>query len=361
MRIKDPFNLLRPAKHPSVDPQNMFPNFLDIDATAKLLRSDGTMVIEFPFRFDPAERTFHAVRSNNLFVPTLPAHFKWKEVSKLEVVLTLSYEITVPEDKFPVAKAKGKGRQKLLQSWNVVYGDNGTSVEPEEAKIIYQEHGGSLDISVEVKPIPSSVEADSGIAKTLLRLSAGGSTQGVGISGGYGPVGVDKPGETSGMKYTVDFEFRVAYLTTFRPAEVIQLPEDLLVHNVRDFPENKADMTRSDLEKLDYQWVKPLRKEAPRLAEAIATGKCPIKLFGYASVTGRNKLYNLEISAKRIKTVEEGIKKAFKPYGKPNENPTFLTFPLGQSTATQSGPSDQERRVEIVIDRAMAKKFLSKP
>jgi outer membrane protein OmpA-like peptidoglycan-associated protein len=78
-------------------------------------------------------------------------------------------------------------------------------------------------------------------------------------------------------------------------------------------------------------------------------------LNGYASVTGRDANYNLILSSQRISSVAAAISKILK-----SEKIGYLRTALGQTTARQPGAADQERRVEIVIDRQGATAALSK-
>lgn len=186
---------------------------------------------------------------------------------------------------------------------------------------------------------------------TLILQLVGGFTDD-GITVGVGPFsgGV---GGSSGT-YKVDYEFSIPYLVFGQPQEAVVLPEDLLSHDVWFEKEDQSQIGVDELRRLEDKWSDPLRSRAPELAAAIQAGTCPLILTGHASVTGRSKDYNLELSAKRITSVADAIKITFK-----SNKIAYVANPKGQMAATQGGPAAQERRVEIVIVRDSAKAFLS--
>ncbi len=340
MRIFNPFNII--PDRADFRGSHLFAkmNFLDIDATAKLLRDNGSVVMEIPFQFVSSENRFVAVKP-------LPIHFKWKEVSKIEIFISLYLEIRNPP------YAIGNTSHKLLQVLNVNYGVKGTTLQAETMKPrkLGNNKKTSYDFDVSSELVIPEIEADLGSAKLILNLSLTFNDEGVGLSGG--PVSTNTGSINYG--YSKEYEFTLAYLVTNRPQEVIQLPEHLLSHDVFFENEDQPEISNLKLERLADHWVMPLREKAPRLAAAIETGICPIKLIGHASVTGRSKEYNLALSGKRIASVAEAIKKAFK-----TNKLVYVSIPLGVMVATQSGPADQERRVEIVIERDTARSILSK-
>lgn len=315
MRINNPWNFLG-----VMGQMNRNLNFLDIDAKAMYLKDGGGVAAEALFQFDQAQQRFIGLNKANVI-----NHFKWKDVSRIELTITLAYDITIALETF------GEGKATLLQPWKVIYGETGTTLQPEPWKNLGQPYNdGNFSMNWAIDNAVPSVESTVGWARTILHLT----------------------GSYSKGKYLMDFEFLLIYLAANRPP--IQLPEYLLSHDVFFEDEDDPEIRTRQLERLAEEWVKPLRKEAPRLAEAIAAGKCPLRLIGHASVTGRNKEYNMELSAKRIASVGEALKKALK-----SDKLIYHPVPLGQTAATQPGPSDQERRVEIVIIPEVAKSALS--
>jgi hypothetical protein len=329
MRDRAPFGYTFGSVGPTVV------NFLDIDAKLTLRGEGNRAVYEAPFLFHDKFKTF---------VPQFAA-FKWEDVKEAEVLIEIKYRILGDA-------GLGEGHYKFTQTWAVRYGKDGIILHSGRLIDLGSKGDGVFVVQVQIQAIEPSIESDSVPVILMLRLAAGDKDDGLTVS--VGPVSGNVLPKANVR--TKDYEFKVDFFAVGRPREAIEVPDDLLNHDVWFEDEDQPQMSPAELRRLEEKWSDPLRAyQRGKLAAAIQKGECPITLNGHASVTGRSKMHNHALSLKRINSVGGAIKTTFR-----SMKIVFVPVPQGQMAATQSGPASQERRVEIVIDRKSAIAILSK-
>jgi outer membrane protein OmpA-like peptidoglycan-associated protein len=317
---------------------------LNIPNALGFLEIDGKLVVhgepkrEMPFIYDPYPQ--------NRFRPILTA-FKWQTAKEVEVILKIRYDLKVMPG---LAVFNGGGEYVISLKWDVQYGKNGITLLDPAVRTLSSKRKGDFEMLVEVNRRQPTLESD--VATTLLDLTLTGVYADGGASferGGFTvPLGGDKG------TYVKTYEFAIVQHATGRTAAPVELPEKLLSHNVMFEKEDQSQISHLQFQRLEDTWADPLR-DYPELVDALRTGRCSLTLNGYASVTGRDANYNLILSSQRISSVAAAISKILK-----SEKIGYLRTALGQTTARQPGAADQERRVEIVIDRQGATAALSK-
>jgi hypothetical protein len=207
---------------------------------------------------------------------------------------------------------------------------------------------GSFAVQVQLGPDQSPSPADTTFVTLLVRLVGGLVSDGINV--GYGPISATIG--KSDVRLTTDIPLRVECHAKSKPEKKvpIAIPSHLLNFPVHFEEERQRHLSAPQLSRLSDSWAKPLQKEAPELASAMATGLCPVVLIGHASTTGKRD-YNLILSTDRILSVMSAIRTNFP---KDKQRFVFLPIPKGKDAATQTGPVVNEHRVEIEIDPQMA-------
>jgi hypothetical protein len=327
--------------------------YMKVNATIRLIDGSGKTLRVVPFIFGSTD-----------FVPHV-LHLKWKEMQQIEqigIFLDIDYDIVVmPMEK----KAQGKGSFRLLQPWRVTQGQNGVLLDQLKYKhLVSPKFSEGFAVQVELNPDQTPRESDVAFVSLQLRLTGGFTDDGFTVNVGYGPVSAGAPVGAIKGRYLQDYEFKATIHIHERPekSDPVNLPADLLTHIVYfDEPirpgkapgEDQPNLSATELRRLEDAWVKPLQSRAKELYWVISNGKCPIILSGYASTTGKPR-HDDEMSDRRIRSVEEAIKDAFK-----SDKINIVPIPKGHGSATQRGVVAREKRVEIKIDRQDAERAIA--
>ncbi|MDI3560223.1 hypothetical protein [Bradyrhizobium sp. Arg816] len=319
----------KPFGEPGI-PQGGQPSWLDVNA--ELIVYDKA-ILKVPFEFVGFPM--------NVFKP-LHTHFRWQTVKEIEVAIAIDYYVYVPTE------GEGKGHYKISAKWSVDYDDDGIKLTTIRSTPVEMKGEGDYAVHADAELYQPSLKGDLQKTVLLLKLNGGLATDGVTVS--YGPFSA--PFGKASKQSLQSYEFIVVQLATEHPDK--PLPGHLLKYIVSFEKEDQSFVSTDQGKELRSQWIAPLQKEAPELADAIKAGKCPMTLTGHASATGRTKVYNAGLSAERITSVAKEIKKHF------GDKIAYVPVPRGQMDTTQRGPSPQEKYVEIEIHSDAAKPYISK-
>ena len=322
-------------------------NYLKIDAKATLLSGDGRKK-EIPFR----SRWF-----SHIFTP-ISTEVKWMDVTELQIAIDLDYLIADTEggSLFDMMGLMGTGRIKTIKSWQLDWGDDGVTLTDSVEIDDGSRPGDQADIVVNVSFEETKYARGNGLRSVKLILKTLCGTKKDGLSFGLtkgavsGDVTLIRGSERAHKKdYTLD----LSYLIYGKEKPKIVVDEKFLRTFVWGYKEDKDDFTTEQIRIVQTEWWYPLLEKFPALADAIKQGRCMLAVDGFASTTGNDRSYNLTISQKRANSVVQGLKKIVGP------NVACVVTPHGDVAATQTGPADQEKRVEISISKATAEMFVN--
>lgn len=324
MRDDKPFGL-QPPKMGGLD----VPNWLEVDATL-IVHDNPVRKIPFKYIYKPLYR----------FVPQ-HTHFKWQSVNRIEVLIDIGYNIM-----------GGYGTYKLSAQWDVTYDDDGITLNTIVAGGPEKRTTGKFTFQAEMDVRQPTLKTD--FANTIMFLKLTGSVTDDGVTVSGGPASGDVGGTYFDHQNTYRFDI-AQYATGHpeRPPAAVQLPTSLLKHLVTFETEDKADLSPEQVVRLEDKWIDPLWDRAPALAAAIEAGTISLRLTGHASATGKSKEHNLALSARRITSAANEIKKHFPKL-------VYVSIPRGQMDVQQPGPVAQEKFVKIEIDPQAASAILSK-
>lgn len=341
-RIADPFKVTALPFYASEAIE--YTSHIDINAKVQVFESGGGI---------PRESTFDY--TNGKFTP-LTIGVNWGTTDRIRIEMEIKYKLMhVP----PYVKlgsnfmGVGSGIIFAFQEWIIQYPEEGLLISKTKSSagngVIKSE--GDLGIVVDRTPseTPQGYKGPFIAINTTISLSASQSGVSVGWNSGPGSVSKDVGGSTASR--SLNYEFLVNLSVIGRPNVVaaprpLEVPEDLLTHNVYFDKENDKDLSPDELRRLEDKWHDPLFRQSPKLYNAIKSGKCQIWLSGYASTTGK-EANNKNLSKDRITSVEEALKTdLFK-----SKNVKFVRLPQGDKSSTQKGAVARERRVEIQIQK----------
>ena len=345
----DPFNVFPKAKYLGPTPWAMNKINVDINAKVQVFESGGGI---------PRESIFILDIFKNQFVP-LTIGVNWGTTDRIRIMVEIKYDIAIlPSPVGGNSDFAGAGTGTLFgfQEWVIQYPEQGLLLSKTKSSGGNGVIKSDGDIGIQVTNVPS--ESPQGFKGPFIamdtNISISKSKSGLSIGVEYGPVSASKEVMSgSSSSRSVNYEFQVNLSVIGRPNVVtppkpLEIPKDLLSHNVYFEKEDQKDMGAEELRRLE-DWVKKIQSQSPKLYNAIKSGKCPIKLSGYTSTTGK-EAHNEKLSINRLKSVNEALKtNIFK-----SKNLDIDMLPLGEQRATQKGAVIRERRVEIVIPQSEA-------
>lgn len=336
IRIYDPFNVILQFAKKTFEKKS----YVDINATVQVFENGGGT---------PRESFFEYAKGS--FTP-LTIGVNWGTTDRIRIEVEIKYRL---EHNFTRDNldGNGSGTIRAFQEWVIQYPEEGLLISKTKnsggSGVV--ESKGDLGIVVTHTPTetPQGYKGSFIAINTNLLLSTSKSGVSVGLQRGPVSVSGDTGGSTSSRSLNYDFQVNLSVIgrpnvvATPKPLEV---PEDLLSHNVYFDKENDKDLNPEELRRLEDKWHDPLRRQSPKLYNAIKSGKCQVWLSGYASTTGK-EANNKNLSKDRITSVEEALKTdLFK-----SKNVKVVRLPQGEKSSTQKGAVARERRVEIQIQQ----------
>lgn len=341
MRIADPFKIIPTSHDPFYQGAKKYHdslNYLDVNAKVQVFENGGGTPRESVFEYAKGKFTHLTIGVN------------WGTTDRIRLEVEIKYKLLnqVFSGDFTGA---GSGTLLAFQEWVIQYPEEGLLISKTKGVSSVIESEGNLGIIGNHTPneTPQGFKGPFIAINTNILLSV--SKSGITIGGGYGPASVSKEAGGSTASRSVNYEFQVNLSVIGRPNVVaaprpLEVPEDLLTHNVYFEIENQKDLSADELRRLEDKWHDPLFRQSSKLYNAIKSGKCQIWLSGYASTTGK-EANNKNLSKDRITSVEEALKTdLFK-----SKNVKFVRLPQGDKSSTQKGAVARERRVEIQIQK----------
>jgi hypothetical protein len=310
----------------------------------KLLTDEGAVAEELPFKYDEKSSTFTPISTQVRWVGV-----KWLEAATLQLTVNIKYVVADKGGGFwGVVRPSpliGKGSYTILQSWNLQYQDNGIVLQSEE---VNWDGNGEGELAIALNGAASQ-STSGGVANAVFVVQTTYGRNEDGIKVGYKGVSIPitEPSIRSARK---DYKFKIFLRLVDRPQKAVALPEGYMKFIVRFEVEDQPAISTKEGDRLEDEWVTPLFNASKQLALAIKEGACLLKITGFASVTGP-EAHNILLSAQRAASVGQALKRRF-------DKLIYVPVPRGSAQATQPGKSDQERRVEIEIDRPTAEKIL---
>ncbi|HRD68021.1 MAG TPA: hypothetical protein PKY50_17930 [Candidatus Competibacter sp.] len=324
----------------------------DINAKVQVFESGGGLPRESIFIFDYIK---------NEFFP-LTIGVNWGTTDRIKIIIEIKYNIKIPYHVKDFGDLGGEASGTILglQEWVIQYpeqgllisktNNNGSGVKKSDGDI-------GVQIACDASESPQGFKGPFIAINTNISISK--SSSGITVNAGInnatknGSISTEIISASSSSRST-NYEFKVNLSVIGRPNVVVaprplEVPEDLLTHNVYFEIENQKDLSAEELRRLEDKWHDPLFRQSPKLYNAIKSGKCQIWLSGYASTTGK-EAHNKNLSKDRITSVEEALKTdLFK-----SKNVKFVRLPQGEKSSTQKGAVARERRVEIQIQKSEA-------
>jgi len=335
MRIKNPWG---------------FGKFLSIMGTTTFLGENKLPLTRHPYF--PVTGDAEIQRDAGEFAPIVWT-LNGSRIAEIEFDGEVQYEI-VKSDQIAVV---GEGTIKFKLVWSLKYGDRGVEVSAQpERKPPWDKRSGSYKINVEAYSQSNQFESSSGYIKLFVRIVGGHDLPGIAFT--FLGVTLPEIGRSS-SRHVMDFEFN---LKLFVPPSVQvkanSEPPIHLMNHIVFFEKNKFDLSDNPngryLSDLKNEWINRLMTEAPKLHKAIVDGKVALTLNGHASKTGTAN-YDSALSEKRIQSVSNALKLYFRS-GKLD----IRQSPMGHRVVRQSGESSQEKRVEISINEADARREMNR-
>ncbi len=356
MRIVDPFKVMR---YLHSDKWN--DSYIDVNAKVLLFEGGGGLPRTYFFGFE-----------KNKFNP-LTIGVNWGKTDRIrieiETIYNLDHKLISMNEWRPWAplkissakdlKGEGSGRLRSFQEWTIQYPQEGLLISKLKNNpgdgVIESKGDLALVILHVASETPQGFEGPFIAIDTNMAVSKAaddGSPIGVGFEfKGVSFATEIKAGASSSESRSVNYALQTYLSVIGRPNVVaaprpLEVPEDLLTHNVYFDKENDKDLSPEELRRLEDKWHDPLFRQSTKLYSAIKSGKCQIWLSGYASTTGKEAT-NKNLTKDRITSVEEALKTdLFK-----SKNVKVVRLPQGEKSSTQKGAVARERRVEIQIQK----------
>lgn len=346
MRIVNPFKAMRYQA-------SELNSYIDINPQVHIFDDGGGIPRKYFIGFDP---------KTNKFLP-LEIGVNWGKTDRIRIEIETIYNLkhlAVPDNPKDLSTAKalfgeGCGRLRSFQEWTIQYPQEGLNISKLKSNpgngVIESKGDLALVVSHVASENPQGFKGSFIAIDTNVAISQSGGG-GVTFGLGTGPVSVSTDvGGSSPEARSINYELLVYLSVIGRPNVVaaprpLEVPEDLLTHNVYFESENQKDLSPDELRRLEDKWHDPLFRQSSKLYNAIKSGKCQVWLSGYASTTGK-EANNKNLSKDRITSVEEALKTdLFK-----SKNVKFVRLPQGDKGSTQKGAVARERRVEIEIKK----------
>ncbi|MDG4555417.1 MAG: hypothetical protein P9E24_14410 [Candidatus Competibacter sp.] len=346
MRLVDPFGVNRKSNNES---------YIDINAKVQIFEGGGGPPRTHIF----TDKKIGGYQQPS-FIP-LVVEVQWGKTDRIRIEIETIYNFKHDTFFSSTKKLKGNGSGRLhwFEEWTITYPEEGLLVDHLKSRsgtgII--QHKGELAIAASY----NKSQSPQGITGPFIAIDAElaitkpeKSGQPVAIDGNLGPINISSEIEIGGSPSesgSVSYELKAFLSVVGRPKtesapKPLEVPEDLLTHNVYFEEENQKHLSHLESRRLEDQWTKPLFRQSPKLYNAIKSGKCQIWLSGYTSTTGK-EANNKNLSKDRITSVEEALKTdLFK-----SKNVKFVRLPQGEKSSTQKGAVARERRVEIQIQQ----------
>lgn len=359
MRIVDPFKVMR---HLHSDKWN--DSYIDINARVQLFEGGGGL----PRTYNFTSKKIGGYQQPTFAPSEIPVN--WGKTDRIRIEIDTIYSFDhrlISFDQWKpwkissanALKGKGSGRLHWFEEWTITYPQEGLLVDHLKSSpgtgIIKHEGDLALAASYNTSQSPQGmagpfIAIDAELA--IFKPEKSGMPFGfnVEIKSVSFSTEVEVGGSPSESR-SVNYELQAFLSVIGRPNVVVtprplEVPEDLLSHNVYFDKENDKDLSSDELRRLEDKWHDPLFRQSTKLYNAIKSGKCQIWLSGYASTTGKEAT-NKNLTKDRITSVEEALKTdLFK-----SKNVKVVRLPQGEKSSTQKGAVARERRVEIQIQK----------
>lgn len=346
MKIKNPWGL-SPKPFDAIST-----TFLSITGTTTFLGENRLPLTRHPYF--PVTGDAEIQRDAGEFAPIVWA-LNGSRIAEIEFDGEVQYEIVKSDGGLGLVSGEGTIKFKLV--WSLKYSDRGVEVSAQpERKPPWDKRSGSYKINVEAYSQSNQFESSWGYVKLFLRIVGGHDLPGISFT--FGGVTLPEIGRSS-SRDVMDFEFNLKlFVPPFVQVKANSEPPIHLMNHIVFFEKNKFDLSDNPngryLSDLKNEWINRLMTEAPKLHKAIVDGKVALTLNGHASKTGTAD-YDSALSEKRIQSVSNALKLYFR-----SEKLDIRQSPMGHRVVRQSGESSQEKRVEISINEADARREMNR-